>query len=215
MITEENIARNREFFGSDDEDDENEGDEQTGTFEQQQDDDEEQDLGQVDGEGGDEEDDPIPAEAVPEEEGHVNAEGLMYQQPRSPFAGTIYNGVLNGFPRLNQENVRRPSGNRPNGYVLSMAINGYRRTLAQALADEDRLAEQARTRGTNLNYRGTKLELFGTDVPNHSLLEMPWYIVATGTNAPLYWFDLICAACENAIIKFGSHYSPQVGDDAV
>ena len=59
-------------------------------------------------------------------------------------------------------------------------------------------------RATNLNSRGTNLELFGVDVPNHSLLEISWYIVAMGTNAPLAWFDLICTAWENAIIKCGS-----------
>ena len=52
-----------------------------------------------------------------------------------------------------------------------MKINGWRRTLAQTLADEDRLSEQSRMRATNLNSRGTNLELFGEDVPNHSLLE--------------------------------------------
>ena len=67
-----------------------------------------------------------------------------------------------------------------------------------------RLAEQARTRATNLNSRGSNLELFGADVPNHSLLEISWYIVAMGTNAPLAWFDLICVAWENAINKCGS-----------
>ena len=85
-----------------------------------------------------------------------------------------------------------------------MRINGWRRTLAQTLADEARLAEQARTHATNLNSRGTTLGLFGADVPNHSLLEISWYIVAMGTNAPLAWFDLICTAWENAIVKGGS-----------
>ena len=52
-----------------------------------------------------------------------------------------------------------------------MRINGWRRMLAQTIADEARLSEQARMRATNLNSRGTNLELFGADVPNHSLLE--------------------------------------------
>ena len=42
-----------------------------------------------------------------------------------------------------------------------MKINGWRRTLAQTLADEARLSEQSRMRATNLNSRGTNLELFG------------------------------------------------------
>ena len=61
-----------------------------------------------------------------------------------------------------------------------MKINGWRRTLAQTLADEARLSEQSRMRAINLNSRGTNLELFGVDVPDHSLLEishgtlLPW-----------------------------------------
>ena len=47
------------------------------------------------------------------------------------------------------------------------------------LVDEARLAEQSRTRATNLNSRGTSLELFGADVPithywrSHGTL-LPW-----------------------------------------
>ena len=126
------------------------------------------------------------------------------EQPRGPFAGTIWNGTLNGFPRIDQENLRRPSGGKPNGYVWSMKINGWRRTLAQTLADEARMSEQSRMRAPNLNSRGTNLELSGENVPNHSLLEISWYIVAMGTNAPLAWFDVICTAWENAIVKCGS-----------
>ena len=86
METEDDKEANRALFGSDDEDDE--GDENVDdvfhdTLEQEVDQD--QDLGrEVGGQA-----DPAPAEAVPEEEGHVNAEGLNYQQPRAPFAGTI------------------------------------------------------------------------------------------------------------------------------
>ena len=197
--TEEEIRR--ALFGSDDEDDENdEGVEDVNhdTVEQEVD----QDQAVEDDVGGDP--DAVPAEAVPEADGHVNAEGIIYQQPRAPFAGTIWNGLQNGFPRIDQENRQRPRGTQPHGYVWSLRINGWRRTLAQTLADETRLAEQARTRATNLNSRGSNLELFGADVPNHSLLEISWYIVAMGTNAPLAWFDLICAAWENAINKCGS-----------
>ena len=85
-----------------------------------------------------------------------------------------------------------------------MKSNGWRRTLAQTLADEARLSEQSRMRATNLNSRGTNLELVGEDVPNHSLLEVSWCIVAMGTNAPLAWFGLMCTAWENTIIKCGS-----------
>ena len=114
--TEEDKATNRALFGSDDEDDED--DENTDdvfhdTVEQEGAD-QDADLGQdVGGQA-----DPAPAEAAPEEEGYVNAEGLNYQQPRAPFAGTIWNGLVNGFPRIDQENHRRPTGNRPNGCVV-------------------------------------------------------------------------------------------------
>ena len=184
--TEEEIRR--ALFGSDDEDDENdEGVEDVfhDTVEQEVD----QDQAVEDDGGGDP--DAVPAEPVPQEDGHENAEGIIYQQPRAPFAGTIWNGLQNGFPRIDQENRQRPRGTQPHGYVWSLRINGWRRTLAQTLADETRLAEQARMRATNLNSRGTNLELFGADVPNHSLLEISWYIVAMGTNVPLSWFDLI------------------------
>jgi len=201
METEDDKKLRRALFGSDDEDDE--GDENVedvfhDTLEQE----DHEDQAGGDDVGGDA--DVAPAEPVPEEDGHENAEGLNYQQPRAPFAGTIWNGLQNGFPRLDQENLQRPRGTTPHGYVWSLRINGWRRTLTQTLADEARLAEQGRTRATNLNSRGTNLELFGVDVPNHSLLEISWYIVAMGTNAPLSWFDLISTAWENAINKCGS-----------
>ena len=178
METEDDKEVNRALFGSDDEDDE--GDENA-------EDDQDQGVGH-DGGG---QADPPPAELAAEEKGHVNAEGTNYQQPRAPFAGTLWCGKENGFPRTDQENLRRPAGTRPHGYVWSTRINGWRRTLAQTPADEARLTEQARTRATNLNSRGTNLELFGPDVPSHSLLEISWCIIAMGTNAPLAWFDLI------------------------
>ena len=114
METEADKEINRSLFGNDDEDDE--GDENAedvfhGTLEQ------EDDQDQAGGHGAGGEPDLAPAEPFPEEEGHVNAEGLIYQQPRAPFAGTIWCGKENGFPRIDQENHRRPSGQRPNGYV--------------------------------------------------------------------------------------------------
>ena len=78
METDADKEVNRALFGSDDEDDE--GDENAegvfhDTFEQ------EDDQGQAGGHDAGGEPDAAPAEAVPEEEGHVNAEGLIYQQP--------------------------------------------------------------------------------------------------------------------------------------
>jgi len=200
METEDDKEVNRALFGSDDED--NEGDENAEDLFRDtlgHEDDQDQGVGHDDGGQAD----PPPAEPA-EEEGHVNAEGINCQQPRAPFACTLQCGKENGFPRIDQENLRRPAGTRPHGYVWSTRINGLRRTLAQTLANEARLTEQARMRATNLNSRGTNLELFGPDVPNHSLLEISLYIVAMGTNAPLAWFDLICTAWENVIAKCGS-----------
>lgn len=54
-----------------------------GTLEQEHDQD--QDVGH---DGGGQADPPSAEPA--EEEGHVNAEGSNYQQPRAPFAGTLY-----------------------------------------------------------------------------------------------------------------------------
>ena len=68
---------NSALFGTDDEDDENDDnsdDVNHVTFEQE--DDQDQAVGHDDcGEPDD-----APVEAVPEEDGHVNAEGLIYQQ---------------------------------------------------------------------------------------------------------------------------------------
>ena len=168
METEEDKDLNRALFDSDGEDDED-ADDVFHDAVQQEGDDQDDVLGQgADGAQAD----PAQVGAVPEEDGYVSPEGLVYQQPRAPFVGTSWAGKENGFPRIDQENLRRPTGQRPHGYVWSTRINGWHRTLAQTLADEARLAEQARTRATNLNSRGTNLELFGADVPNHSLLEI-------------------------------------------
>ena len=73
-----------------------------------------------------------------------------------------------------------------------MSINGFRRTLAQALADEARLTAQL---AQCQRPQGTTAELlFGPDVTNNSLLEMAWYIGALGHDAPYVLFDRISAA---------------------
>ena len=76
-------------------------------------------------------------------DGHTNEDQVDYTQPKPPFAGTIWNGLLNGFPRVVQTDTSAPRGQRPTGYVWSVAINGWRRTLAQTLLDEQRIAEGA------------------------------------------------------------------------
>ena len=126
METEDDKEVNRALFGSDDEDDE--GDENAeDLFHDTVEHEDDQDQG-IEHDGGGQAD-PPPAEPA-EEEGHVNAEGINYQQPRAPFAGTLWCGKENGFPRIDQENLRRPAGTRPHGYVWSTRINGWRRTLA-------------------------------------------------------------------------------------
>ena len=73
-----------------------------------------------------------------------------------------------------------------------MSINGFRRTLAQTLADEARLTAQMAQRQ---RPQGTSTEaLFGPDVPNNSLLELTWYTGALGRDAPYVWFDRTSAA---------------------
>ena len=94
MQTEADKEANRSLFGSDDEDDESDENAEDvfhDTLEQ------EDDQDQASGHDAGGEADLAPAEPVPEEEGHVNAEGLIYQQPRAPFAGTIWCGKENAF----------------------------------------------------------------------------------------------------------------------
>ena len=113
--TEDDKVVNRALFGSDEDDEGDENAEDLFHDTPEQEDDHDQDGGHdLGGEA-----DPAPVEPVPEEEGHVNAEGLNYQQPCTPFAGTIWAGKENGFPRIDQENHRRPSGQRPHGYPLT------------------------------------------------------------------------------------------------
>ena len=79
METDADKQVNRALFGSDDEDDESDenADDVFGDSFVPED-----DHGEAGEHAGGGELDAAPAEAVPEEEGHVNAEGLIYQQPR-------------------------------------------------------------------------------------------------------------------------------------
>ena len=146
-------------------------------------------------------DEPPTNENNAEEDGHINAENVDYRQPRAPFAGCSWSGVKNAFIRTDELNVTRPRGSRPQGYIWVVSINGYRRTLAQTLADETRLtaqlAQRQRPQGTGT---GT---LFGPNVTNNSLLEMAWYIGALGHDAPYAWFDRISAAWRIAVDMCG------------
>ena len=107
-----------------------------------------------------------------EEDGHVPTDGRNYRQPRPPFTGMIWNGRINAFVRLDQENRRRPGGTRPQGYIWVEIIRGYRRERLQTDADEERLNEMERN---NQRPRGTRSNvLFGQEIPNATLLEIAW-----------------------------------------
>ena len=66
-----------------------------------------------------------------EEDGHVPTDGTNYREPRSPFTGCLWNGRMNAFVRIDQENRRRPGGTRPQGYIWVESILGWRRTRLQ------------------------------------------------------------------------------------
>ena len=109
------------------------------------------------------------------------------------FLGTIWNGLLNGSPRVNQTDTSAPRGQRSTGYVWSVAINGWRRTLAQTLLDEQqRIAEQHNRNRTTRTTAGAAI--FGADAPNATLLEISWYVAAIVTHAPRGWFTLLSNA---------------------
>ena len=107
-----------------------------------------------------------------EEDGHIPEDGQNYREPRSPFTGTLWNGRMNAFVRIDQENRRRPGGTRPQGYIWVESILAYRRTKMQTDLDEARLNENERNRqrpqGSQTNV------LFGQEIPNATLLEISW-----------------------------------------
>ena len=74
-------------------------------------------------------DEPAP-EAVPAEpDGHVNADGVLYREPRRPFTGTLWDALRNAFIRIDVDNRRLPTGGRP--HVLR-ATFGYFPSTASA-----------------------------------------------------------------------------------
>ena len=137
-----------------------------------------------------------------EEDGHQNAEGKEYREPRTAFVGTRWNGIKNAYIRIDERNTDRPRGSRPLGYIWVPSINGYRRVLSQTLADEERLNLQARNRQ---RPSGERLEaLFGDDVPNCSLMELSFYVSAMGHSVPICWFELLSRAWSIAVDKSGA-----------
>ena len=107
-----------------------------------------------------------------EEDGHIPTDGRNYREPRPPFSGTLWNGRINAFVPVDQENRRRPGGMRSQGYIWVESILGWRRTRLQTDADEERLNEMERN---NQRPRGTQSNvLFGKEIPKVSLLEITW-----------------------------------------
>ena len=60
---------------------------------------------------------PVPASLAVEPGGHVNADGILYREPRHPFTGTLWHALLNAFIRIGVGNRRLPTGGRPQGYI--------------------------------------------------------------------------------------------------
>ena len=87
-----------------------------------------------------------------EEDGHVPEDGQNYHEPRPPFTGTIWNGRINAFVRLDQQNRRRPGGTRPQGYIGVESILGYRRERVHA-------RRPRRTRGASTRWSATTNDL--------------------------------------------------------
>ena len=141
--------------------------------------------------------------AVPEDpDGHVNAEGVNYRQPRSPFAGTRWVPIKNAFVRIDVDNRSAPKGTKPQGYVFNKALNGFRRTLAQTNYDEERFTEQDRN-AEQPRRAGSTQEMFGPEVSNATLLEISWYVSACGHHVPYAWFNLVANAWRTAVDKTG------------
>ena len=51
----------------------------------------------------------------PAQDGFVGPPGLVYAQPRTPYAGTIWRGDKNMFERINRDDLSKPKGTRPAG----------------------------------------------------------------------------------------------------
>ena len=158
---------------------------------------------------------PLPGPVRPhgapvEEDGHPNVEGVQYAQPKAPFVGTYWSPLENAFLRIDRDNMPKPRGGRPQGYVFVCSINGFRRTLAQTLLDEQRIAQGARNR-QQPHRPGQAQAIFGAEVPNATLLEISWYISACGCPAPRQWFRLVSAAWMSAVDGSGDGAQVMMG----
>ena len=102
---------------------------------------------------------PAPVEP-PAEGGFVGPPGHVYANPRdTPYAGTVWRGDRNMFGRINRDDLSKPKGTRPAGYIWNEELLGWRRTETHTILDEARLAAQARA-------KGAKALPFGLGVPD-------------------------------------------------
>ena len=115
-----------------------------------------------------------PQGAPPEEDGHPNVEGVQYVQPKAPFVGTYWSPLENAFLRVDRDNTSKPRGGRPQGYVFVCSINGFCRTLAQTLLNEQRIIAQDARNRQQPHRPGQAQAIFGAEVPNAALLEISW-----------------------------------------
>ena len=145
---------------------------------------------------------PAPVEP-PAEDGFVGPPGLVYAQPRTPYAGTIWRGDKNMFERINRDDVSKPKGTRPAGYIWNEELLGWRRTEAQTMVDEARLAAQAQARQQPARAKGVKALPFGPDVPDCTWIEYSFFVSACGHHVPLVWFDLLTGAFTSAVDTCG------------
>ena len=142
-----------------------------------------------------------PEDVTGEEDGHQNAEGADYREPRTAFIGTRWNGIKNAYIRIDEHKTDRPRGSRPLGYTWVPSINGYRRVLSQTLVDEERINLQAKIR--QRPAREGLETLFGDDVPNCSFVEISFYVSAMGHSVPICWFELLSRAWSIAVDQSG------------
>ena len=71
---------------------------------------------------------PAPVEP-PAEDGFVGPPGHVYANPRdTPYAGTAWRGDRNMFERINRDDLSKPKGTRPAGYIWNEELLGWRRT---------------------------------------------------------------------------------------
>ena len=47
---------------------------------------------------------PVPEAVAAEPDGHVNADGILYREPRRPFTGTLWDALRNAFIRIDVDN---------------------------------------------------------------------------------------------------------------